>query len=117
MASTPQQTAPTTATAVQIRTDFIERPPPAAGPADELPPESSVVIVPDMSAPLHPCQRPVTPAIRSIRTSRRSSAPESPNRYRATAPEGRREGSGTAEARLPDDYVLGTVGGPTRLAS
>jgi hypothetical protein len=59
MASTPQQTAPTTATAVQIRTDFIERPLFAAGPAEELPPPGfSVVMVPDMSAPSHSCQRP-----------------------------------------------------------
>src|SRR5215213_4186404 len=58
-ASTVQQTAPTTATAAQIRTDFIERPLSVAGPAEELPPPGfSVVAVPVMRDPLHSCQRP-----------------------------------------------------------
>jgi hypothetical protein len=62
MASTPQQTAPTTATAVQMSTDFIDRPLPVAGPDGDFPPPGSVVMVPAMTAPLQLVSAPETPA-------------------------------------------------------
>src|SRR5688572_27886284 len=79
-ASTPQQTAPTTATAPQISVDLIVRAPPA-GPADELPPVSSVVIVPDMSAPSHSCQRPVDAGHSEHRENAEVRRPGCANRY------------------------------------
>ena len=92
MASTPQQTAPTTATAPQISTDFIDRPP-VVGPADGLlPPASSLVIVPAIERSLAPSPAPRRRLpIRSI-------------------------GSDDGSRRSPADHVLGTVAGTRRVS-